>query len=348
MFRLSLTGLLLALAALHVAVAVEPSADDLLRARGLQQIGHAWCLPEDAELRRQLTGLERFETHLVAAQQSVDQLIGQNELYRRQMLQFEQLEKDARGLSGTMKAGSPQRIKLDAQAKEAGAAAEQCRRQYIRPEQLGLSPPLKPALADWINIRTETMLRLLPLLSAMDRLTQSYDSLRHDTEVTAAMAAIGPQESLGRMKNLRESWKIVDKLQAMVFSDSMPIAHDGKFYRIAAIVNERQPLTFSYMGTGQQETLIPQNLAEAAGLVVDVRAPKVKVRLAAGRDGMVWPVKAEQLRFGRHVLHNAEVYILAPEDADIGARIGAQAFSRYRVELDVDRLQFVVSGKDRD
>jgi hypothetical protein len=291
----------------------------------LQRVGRTWCLPEEADLRDQLTGLDRFEQRLVGAQQSVDQMIGQNEVCRQRLLQL---------AAAATKPG---------QAKVAGAAAEQLRRQYIPPEKFGLTAPLKPALADLMSVRTDLAIRLLPMREAMDHLTERYDALRHDGEVTAALASLNPPGTLGPLKNFRDGWKIVDKLQPMVFSDALPVFRESHFYRVTAIVNERQPLTFSFMGTSSP-TLIPQNLAEAAGLSIDEHAQKIKLRLGGGREEMGWRTKVPQLRFGSHVLHDVEAYILAPEAADVGARIGAQAFVGYHVQLDADRLLLVVGG----
>ena len=317
----------------------EPTAEELLREHGLERIGHTWCLPAEAELRLQLSGLERFEPRLAGAQQSVDQIIGQNELCKSQMVRFEQLAKQAQSLADAAKQGTAERGQLAAQAKQAAAAAEQWKRQYIPPKQFGMSGPLKPALADLVNVRTDLAIRLLTLREEMDRLKQSYDALKHDDRVKAA---IGPQESLGPTKTWRDGWKIVDKLQPMVLTDSLPVVREGQFYRVTAIVGERQPLTFSYMGTGSEPTLIPQNLAEAAGLAIDKHAPKIKLRFGK-REETAWRTKVPQLRFGRHVLHDVEAYILAPEAADLGARISAPAFAGYRVQLDPDRLLLTIS-----
>ena len=200
--------------------------------------------------------------------------------------------------------------------KAAAAAVEQLQRIYIPSEQFGLSAPLKPALNDLIIVRTDMMVRLLPMREAMDHLTQRYHALHDETAVTAALASLTPKQTLGLSRSLLDGWKIVDKLQPMVFSDSVPVSRDGKIYRVTAIVNERQPLTFSFVGTGEP-TLIPQNLAEAAGLIVNVKAAQTKLRVAKDRDEMAWRMKVPQLRFGRHVLRDVDAYILAPEAADI-------------------------------
>jgi hypothetical protein len=334
---------LLSARAPSVFAAGELSASDVLTSHGLQRIGRTWCLPEEAELRDQLSGLDRFEQRLVGAQQTVDQMIGQNEACHQQLVHFEQLEKQSRAMAAAAKVGTAERLQFEAQAKAAASVVGRLRQQYIRPEQLGLTPPLKPALADLVIVRTDLTIRLLPMLEGMDHLTQRYDALHKDTDVTAALRSLASQESLGPLKAFRDGWKIVDKLRPMVLSDAVPVSRESHFYRVTAIVNERQPLTFSYMGTGQQ-TLIPQDLAEAAGLAVDAKARKIKLRLGGGREEMAWQTKVPQLRFGRHVLHDVEAYILAPEAADLGARIGAQAFTGLHVQLDADRLLLVVGG----
>jgi hypothetical protein len=260
-----------------------------------------------------------------------------------QMARFSQLEKQARALSAVAKQGTADRAQLEAQAKQAAAAVEQWKRQYIPTSEFGLSPPLKTALADLINVRTEVTLRLLPIREEIEQMTQSYAALRRDNNVMAEVASLGRQESLGPQKHWRDGAKIFDKLQSIVLSDSLPVVRDGQFYRVTAIVAGRQPLTFSFMGTGGEPTLIPQNLAEAVGLVIDEHAPRVKLRLA-GREEIVRRTKVPQLRFGRHVLRDVESYVLPPEAADLGARISATAFAGLHVQLDAEHLLLNIGG----
>ncbi len=321
----------------------EPSADDVLHDHGLQRIGGNWSLAEESGLRDRLVGLDRLEQRLIGAQRAVDEIVGENEACHAQLLQLQAVVKNLRAAAAQAKPGTAQRIQLDSQVKAAAAAVEQLQRIYIPSDQFGLSAPLKPALNDLIIVRTDMMVRLLPMRETMDRLTQRYHALHDETAVTAALASLTPKQTLGLSRSLLDGWKIVNKLQPMVFSDSVPVSRDGKIYRVTAIVNERQPLTFSFVGTGEP-TLIPQNLAEAAGLIVNVKAAQTKLRVAKDRDEMAWRMKVPRLRFGRHVLHDVDAYILAPEAADIGARIGAGAFAGYRVQLDADRLLLTVGG----
>jgi gag-polyprotein putative aspartyl protease len=321
------------------------SAESLLHAHGLEHHGHAWCLPQEIQLHSQLDGLERLEQRLIRSQQAVDQLLAQNDFFRQEMIRLEQVEKEAHSHASATAPGSPQRAQYEAESKAATAKAEQCRRKYVRPSQLGMLPPLKFAMADLIAIRTDIMLRLLSMRREMEELTVHYDALRHESGILPAIVSTGP-ESLGALQSMHEQWKLVDKLQPLLFGDSLPVAREGKSYCVTLIVNERQPLTFSSMGAGPQQFLIPQNLAEACGLAVSGHAPKVKLHVAKGRDVVAWRTKISQLRFGRHAFRDVDAYVLPPEAADIGARIGAQSLAGYHPQLDNERLTLtLIAGK---
>ena len=106
-------------------------------------------------------------------------------------------------------------------------------------------------------------------------------------------------------------------------------------------MNDAQPLTFSFVGTGER-TIIPQNLAETAGLSV-AGAPTAKIHVE-GRELTAAVIKIPRLRFGPHVFHDVEANIVPPEAADVGARIGATVFVGYRVQLGPGGLSLKIEG----
>ena len=159
-----------------------------------------------------------------------------------------------------------------------------------------------------------------------------YDLLREDAGIAAAIVATGSGDSLGPARDMRDASKTLDRLRSVVFPDWLPVYRDGNLYRVTALVNDKQPLTFSF-GDTSQRTVILQSQADAAGLKVDDAAPRVKYRVAPGRDEMVQIVRIPRLRFGRLVLTNVEAGILPPEAAEAGARIGPGAFEGHRVHL---------------
>jgi len=66
---------------------------------------------------------------------------------------------------------------VDAQAKEAAAAVEQLRRTVTFGPSNSACRSAQPALNDLIIVRTDLMVRLLPMREAMDHLTQRYHEL---------------------------------------------------------------------------------------------------------------------------------------------------------------------------
>jgi len=118
---------------------------------------------------------------------------------------------------------------------------------------------------------------------------------------------------------------------------------EGNVYRFTALINDRRPLTFSFGNQGEQ-TIIPQNQAETAGIVPSPDAKKISYHVAEGRDVPALVVQIPQLRLGRNVAKNVEALILPPEAADVGARIGPNALPGYRPRIDAARLLLIIEG----
>jgi hypothetical protein len=320
----------------------EPTAANLLEALGLRRSGGVWALPEEVNFRERIATLERMERRLIELRQSIDQSLDQNETFRVRLGQAQQEEKRLRGLQASAKAGSAQRKQFDAELTTVTTLINQLRQLYQPPDRLGVGPPLRPLNVELVGLRDEMAIGLLPLRPALDKLLTRYDLLRIDAGVAAAIAGAG-SEPLGPARTVRDAGKTLDRLHAVVFPDWLPVYRDGNLYRVTALANDCQPMTFSFGDTGQR-TVITQSLAEAAGLKVDDAAPRVKFRVAAGRDELVQVVRIPRLRFGRVILTNVEAGVLPPEAADVGARIGPASFEGHRVHLDTEHLSLYVPG----
>ena len=294
-------------------------------------------MKEETGLHEQIAALEGLERRLADRRLAIDQMLQQNETYRVQLSKAEQEEKRLHGLLPAAKVGTPQRKQLDAELKTVTAAIAQLRQLFLPPDRLGVGQQARQLCLDLVNLRTEMAIRLLPLQAALEKLTTRYDLLREDAGIAAAIVATGSGDSLGPARNMRDASKTLDRLRSVVFPDWLPVYRDGNLYRVTALVNDKQPLTFSF-GDTSQRTVILQSQADAAGLKVDDAAPRVKYRVAPGRDEMVQIVRIPRLRFGRLVLTNVEAGILPPEAAEAGARIGPGAFEGHRVHLDAEHL----------
>ena len=325
------------------ATSAEPTAESLLKNHRLSRVARFWLFPEEIALRDQLAALEKMERRLGELRQAVDQAIEVNESCRQKLNQAESEEKRLRGLLPVAKAGSPQRKQLDLDLKAVGTLANQLRQAYQPPDRLGVGFPLRPLCLELVNLRTEMAIRLLPLRPTLDKLLSRYDLLREDAGVMAAIAAAGASDQLGPLPATRDATKTLDRLHAEVFPDWLPVYRDGSLYRVTALVNDRDPLTFSFGDTGQR-TVITDNQAATAGLKFDEKIPAVRIRVAPGRDELVRLVKIPRLRFGRVILSNVEAAVLPPEAADLGARIGPGAFEGHRVHLDAEHFSLYIPG----
>jgi hypothetical protein len=59
---------------------------------------------------------------------------------------------------------------------------------------------------------------------------------------------------------------------------------------------------------------------------------------------MAQVVRIAQLRLGRNVIKNVEAYILPPEAADVGTRIGPNSLPGYQVRINSNRFQLTIEG----
>ncbi|HEV2969949.1 MAG TPA: retropepsin-like aspartic protease [Pirellulales bacterium] len=322
----------------------EPSPEAVLQEHGLSKVGKLWILPEEQELRDRLATLERFEKRHREARASVEQLLDANEATFARLSKLEESAEKTRELAAAAKAGTAQRKQLDAEQKNADAAVEQLRKVYIPPEKLGMGPPLKTALMDLVNARTDATLKLLAYRDTPDDLPQRYERLGKDPAIAAALAALPTPGQLGPLKGLKDTWRLfVDKLDSNLLGNTLPIYREGRAIRLTAIVDDRRPLTFTF-GNAGESTVIAQNLAETAGLAVGPDARKVKYHIAEGRDVMAQIAKIAQLRIGRRVWKNVEFYILPPEAADVGARISPNSLPGYHLTINPSRFQLTIEN----
>ena len=200
----------------------------MLETHGLKSFGHQWCLAADADLKERSAPLERLERHFNELRQTVDQLVEQNEAYGKGLAQSEQNEKrDRENIWPPRSPGSPQHKQIDADLKATLDTIGKLRKLYVSPEKLAGIAPAKPAAIELINARTDLALRVLPLRKDLDEATARYEALRRDASVTAALAAVGAEERLGPSHVLRDLGHVLDRLQPLVLSDTLPVYREG-------------------------------------------------------------------------------------------------------------------------
>jgi predicted nucleic acid-binding Zn-ribbon protein len=308
----------------------------------LTRVGHVWCIPDELALRDKLSELDRLIKRFHDARQVVEKLLEQNQAAAVELPQVVKLEKSIRDQLTAAKAGTPQFKKLESDLQNAAFALDQLHHIYSPPERLGSAPPLKPALVELATARAELTIKYVALQNTPSDFSERYDHLRQDATIAAALAEL-KEDQLGPSKQIQDKRKAIERIEPEILNDALPLYREGTTYRLTAIVDDHVPLTFGIGGAGDP-TIIPQNIAEAVGVAATETSPRLKLRVAPNRDELVQEVKIAKLRFGRNVVTGVTAYILPPEAADLGARIGAKALPGYRVKINAERLQLVIEG----
>ena len=325
----------------------ETSAEAILQAHGLKRVGGLWLLPEELQLSERLIALTRFRDRRNIARAYVDQLLDTNEAIFARITKLEEVIKKTHALDSAAKAGSPQRKQLDAELKNEEAIVKQGRMLHTPLDKLGMAPPLKPALVDLVNVQTEATLALLAYRDTHADLPKLYGRLGGDSAVAAALAALPNPGRLGPAKTLGDKWRaMINRLDADLLNDKLPIYREGHAFRFTAIIDESRPLTFTF-GKRGEPTVIPQNLAEAAGITAGPHARRAQYHTADGRNVAVEAVRIPEFRLGRTVIKNVEAEILPPEAADVGARIGPNALPGYHLAINAARFQLTITRRKR-
>lgn len=325
----------------------KPSAEQVLQEHGLTKVGKVWVLPEERQLRERLTALERAEKRHRDARATVDQLLDANEATLARLTKLEEAIKKTQELDAAAKAGSPPRKQLDIELKNEQSAIEQLHKQYVPPDKLGMATPLKPALIDAVNARTEVTLKLLAYRVTPYDLAERYQQLTKESAVAAVLSGSDESPQLGPQKGLCDRWRfVVDSYSTNLLGNTLPVYRDGHAFRFTAIINERRPITFT-LDSADGPMLIPQDLADAAGLSIGSNAPQTTYRVAEGRDVKVQKVQIEQVRLAGHASKNVPAYILPPEAADVGAKIGPNSLHGLNLHLNSAKFQLTISATSR-
>jgi hypothetical protein len=317
------------------ALATE-SPEAVLEKKGLKQLNGLWCAAIDAEITLHSASVERLERRIKDLQKQVDQLLEQNERQKAQLAALQaahQVVKDARSAA---KSGSPEQKRLDEQIKQQTSAIEQLKKSIVPADKLGGTAPTKAVAMDLVAVRAELALQVVKLRVLIERAPALYESLRGDSEVMAALAQFEPPGQLASGRTYTIEQRNLSRAEKLIFNDEIPLYREGKQLRLTGIANNELPVTFSLFDRNEL-TVITHSMAESLGISLDGK-PAKELRLDGKHNVQATVIELPRLRFGRHVLQNLDVYVLAPEYEHLGARIGRTGFAGLRFQIAPERL----------
>ena len=213
----------------------------------------------------------------------------------------------------------------------------------VPPDALGGAIPLKGAVMELVGDRSELAYQALRARRSIDQLSTTYEQLKSNPAVVAALQSLDPPGQLGTARAYANELRTLDRIDKLLFGDELPTYREGKDWRITGIANEELPIAFTFFqNTGP--TTISRSMAESLGLDVAGK-PEQDRRLEGGENVKVVPARLESLRFGRHVLRNVDVLVLSPDNENLSAhRISAATFRGLKVRVVPERLLFVMEA----
>ena len=320
------------------------NARRVLPAAGLSPSGKYWLTADEDELRRQLALAPREEKALHAAQQQFRALLGQFQQARGQLQRSRNRLSEIAELLGANSTSSLQKQQLEGESGRLGEQIKQTE-QIIsgRLNVLDESSEMTVATVELVNAQTTLSVRLLEIRRLAAALPGQYRELRDDQQVRQALSALA-NESLGPIENYAAQLRRLERLDATLFGAGAPFYRRSNQIRVAAILDDRLPVTFSYTGpTGP--TLLPASVLTALGVSLENLPAGEPVRLEESA-APTRRVILSRLRVGKFEWRDVAVDVLPPEADHLGARISAQAFAPRQVTIDESKLWFGLGGEE--
>jgi hypothetical protein len=329
-----MAGLLCAAICASVSAPAESAAgpEEVLSGEfGLIRRGKSevWITPREAALRRQLDHLPSLVDRVRADRDSIVEAYNRNAVLWPQRQAREPVLKKA---LSELSPSDPKRKPLEEEFKNLDRTA-------VSPEKLGGAPWVQPRLVDLSSGLNAILLGVFAARRDAELLGNEYQTLRQNDDVASALRQLAGGHRLGPLRDYGADLRRLDEFEQFVFSQSTPLYLQSGHLRMGGILDERMPITFTWRESSEP-TVITAALAQAAGIVPEDDAPEMPIGCGGGRRLPAKRVVLKSLRFGKHVLREAEAWLLPPEGEDFGCRIGSTAFTGYQVAAEPALLRF--------
>ena len=300
---------------------VEPSPAQSLRDNyGLSQaaVGKIWVLERERSLREAVTGLTKLRGQVVAGTKAMSDVVERNSRrWEADRLRRERLRKQR----AQLRSDDPERARITRQL-------QQLQKNSVPPNELPTLPEAQRIAIELTRARDRLTLQVAALKRKTQQLTRAYKVLREDARVQQLLGKVGKANRLGPTQDFL---RVLSGIEACVNTNFVPIFDQSGHLRFSGIVNDRTPLTFTWVAS-VSVPVVPARVIESAQLQLGNSRLRRR-QLPNGRQVEVRRARLERLRFGEMTLKDVVVDVLSPDSEDVGAVIGRAAFSPLKVEL---------------
>jgi hypothetical protein len=325
------TGLLLTAAA---GLSAQGRGENLLSSKGLTRSDRVWLLPLEIELRAALAELPKRRDRIGTLERELDQRIEQNRAaWQESRLALQVLQQTR----SKLRTDDPQRATIDQQITVVTSAATD-------PARLGGKSDVRTKIVAWSAERNALVAAVRQIRADLPRLQDDYAALARDPQIAQTLRQLGEKQRLGPQRSYQAEVQKLSEYERLIFTRWVPVHWQGGQVRITGLFEDRAPLTFSFVESGEQQTLLTTTAAETAGISVPADAPRETIALAPDRQVTARRVELPYLRFGGCVLRGVVAYILPPEAEDWGCRIGRGALGEHVLRLEPERFRLWIDG----
>jgi hypothetical protein len=310
------------------------SPAELLESRGLKRIDRVWVVPLEIELRRDLAALLQRRERIVTLEGQLDERIARNyKAWQESRGAIAALQQSLARLS----TDDPQRAFLQRQIAAAESAA-------VEPAELGGKGDVRKQIIAWSAERNSLAAALVRIRQTITDLAVRYAELASDAELAAAIRQVGGGQRLGPRRNYQSDSQNLAEYERLVYTPWIPVHWQSGHVRFTGLANDSSPITFAWIETSDQPTLLTHSAAETIGLVIPAHAPQEAVSLTKDRRVTARHVTIPYLRFGACLLKDVPVLVLPPEAEDWGSRLGRTALTGHSLRLEPERLRAWIEG----
>lgn len=307
-----------------------------LQDAGLERHGdNAWLLPGEQRLRNQLAELPVLRERIVLAERQLEQQVEQN---RQAWLNGKQAVAAMQQTLKRLPASDPQRPVLQAQMEQAN--------QLTPPDRFAGREDVRAEIVRWSQARNTLTIRLLEVRQTIPDLLGEYARLATLPAVSQALQQIGGGQRLGPLRSLEPELRRLADFDPLVFTPWVPIYLQSGRVRLTAIVNERQPMTFSWNEYPERGAILTASAAQTLGIEPTAKAETRKLDFGRGRKLTLRSSKMGMLRLGQWAIPEMSVWILPPEGEDLGSQLDPLSLGGYSASSEPARLRLTLQTRE--
>lgn len=322
-------------------------ARQILLDHGLVPSGNnLWLTRQEASLKRLADSLDALERRHQQAIVKADEALASNESIRVRLAAAEAAERTKKGLPAPNKQEQPPN-KPSLNSPPDANPPQKLDSQMPDVTGLGEQTPLQQAMIDLVNARTSVQLVVLAIRRDAGKIDAGYDPIKSDNAIRTALKQVGTKARLGPARNYARDLAKANSFAESIFQREIPGYFESGQFRVPALLNEVQPVTFSFhpqdgplllaASVGQRLSLSDKSFSESP--------QEVEV---SGRRLMARPVKLASLRLGPVVLKDVSALVLPPEAEDLGSHLSASTLSGLRTSLQPRRMTLAIEPRRDD